>query len=146
MLYTCSQENVIIFKELRKKDDRQLYVEMKAYRINCQQALHKHTMCKDALCNQRGTNPYAYYQMLDTLKYVQYQAMVIRQQCLNFAERKFFSDQILTSDLLDPFDETADPGVKMWRFVKITFHLVFTQCDKSIWHMIINQSCKYADH
>ena len=80
-------------------------------------------MCKDALCYQKGINPYAYYQMLDTLKYVQYQAMVIGQQCLNFAERKFFSDQILTSDLLDPFDETADPGVNMWRFFKSRFTL-----------------------
>ena len=78
-------------------------------------------MCKDALCNQKGINPYAYYQMLDTLKYVQYQAMDIGQQCLNFAERKFLSYQSLTSNLLDPFDETADPGVNMWRFFKSLF-------------------------
>ena len=60
VLYTCSQQNVIIFKELRKKDGSQLCVEMKAYRINCQHELHKATMCKDALCNQKGINPYAY--------------------------------------------------------------------------------------
>ena len=127
MLYTCSQENVIIFKELRKKDDRQLYVEMKAYRINCQQALHKHTMCicKDALCNQKGINPYAYYQMfrLNMCNNTTLWSSDIGQQCLNFAERNFFSDQSLTSNLLDPFDETADPGVKTWRFFKSHFTL-----------------------